>query len=136
MDLANPTLVYIIVCLDRSTIAAGNRLDKARRDLERLQNKVRTEEQDKEFETIKEGVDEILKDILITSSKAAVQVNETVSNMPQSLESMQFNDAVTAGFEQVKYATAKLVEADRELVLLSKIVDPLLDVVREPEEEA
>ena len=136
MDLANPTLVYIIVCLDRSIIAAGIRLDRSKRCLETLQNKVRTEEQDKEFETIKKDVDELLKDVLMTSSKAAVQVNDAVSNMPQSLESMQFNEAVTIGFEQVKYATAKIIEADMGLLSMTKIVDSLAYVVKEPEKEA
>jgi hypothetical protein len=101
-----------------------------------LQNKVRTEEQDKEFETIKKDVDELLKDVLMTSSKAAVQVNDAVSNMPQSLESMQFNEAVTIGFEQVKYATTKIIEADMGLLSMTKIVDSLAYVVKEPEIEA
>lgn len=118
MDLANPTLVYIIVCLDRAASAAGMRLERIKMYESSFQSKARKEEEDKEFDEIKEGVDSILKDVIITSSKAAIQVNDAVSNMPLALQSVQFNEAVNAGFEQVKYATEKLVEADGKLEAL------------------
>jgi hypothetical protein len=118
MDLANPTLVYIIVCLDRSVSVAGMRLERSKMYLDMFMGRKPHPDQERDFLAFKETIDEALNDIILTSSKTAITVNETVSNMPAALHTMQFNDAVTAGYEQVKYATGKLIEASQNLETL------------------
>lgn len=122
MDLANPTLTYHLVCLDRACIAAESR--KSRLDLlkERFDSREGVSDEVKvTFADQWAAALDIISEIRLTSTNTALTVNDCVANMPLSMMSRQFADTISASAAQITYATDKLVAYDEVARVLSEL---------------
>lgn len=122
MDLANPTLTYHLVCLDRACIAADSRKYRLDSLKERFDSRESVSDEDKaKFAEQWSLANDILSEIKLTSAGIAITVNDCVANMPLSMMSRQFADTIAASTNQVSYSTDKLVAFDEAMRVLSEM---------------
>lgn len=70
------------------------------------------------FEAIHGDIGGILKEITIGAVDVERALDSVVSDMPVSIESMKFRDALTATTEFVSYAISELLRVDAKLNIL------------------
>jgi hypothetical protein len=122
MELANVTLTYNLVCVDRAASSAGVRKSFHDDVKKQFDDREGVSDEDKQkFAAQWSAMNDILADVVLTSSNVAVLINEAMSNMPLALMNKQYSDCIAAAASHEVYACDKLIAFDEMKAVLDEL---------------